>query len=491
MLRDPRWLLIAALLASCGDDDATSDVSTTAGASTTGSTLEPTTAGPTTLEPTTAGSTADATAGELDILAALQAIDGLTVEELDPEVEGYRAFALTFLQPADHADPDGLKFAQRMTLMHRDLAAPLVLSTDGYNISPGSQKLSEPAALLHANQLRVEHRFFAASRPEPADWSTLTIAQAADDHHRIVEVLRPIYGAAWLSTGVSKGGMTAVYHRRFYPDDVDATVAYVAPLSDGVADPRYVDFLQQVGDAACRQALADFQREVLLRRPEMLARIDAEAAEFELTYDLLTPELALEILVLETPFAFWQYLGAGTCAQIPGVMASDDDIWAFLGVVSPAYLWSDDIFLTFEPYYWQAALQLGTYAVDESAVADLLLFPGKDVPETFILPGPGKDPVFDAAAMDDVAAWVAGEATRVLFVYGETDPWSAGAFEVGDADDVHRLFVADGSHAAKIADLAAPDRELAHARLEAWTGVTPMARALPQEPPPRLRRPPR
>lgn len=480
MLRDPRWLLVCALLASCGDDGGTGEASTatdasTASTSTAGSTLEPTT-----LEPTTIGSDPTATGGELDILAALQAIDGLTVEELDPKIEGYRAFALTFSQPADHDDPGGQKFAQRMTLLHRDLAAPLVLSTDGYDIVPTSQKLSEPAVLLHANQLRVEHRFFEASRPEPADWSTLTIAQAAADHHRIVEVLRPIYGAAWLSTGVSKGGMTAVFHRRFYPDDVDATVAYVAPLSHGIADPRYNDFLQKIGDPACRQAVVDFQRELLLRRPQILARIDAEAVDFELTYDLLTPDRALDIIALETPFAFWQYLGAGSCAQVPGAMASDDEVWDFLSVVNPPYLWSDDILRTFEPYYWQAARQLGTYAVDESAVADLLMFPGEDVPQTFIFGG--KQPAFDAAAMDDIAAWVAGAATRVLFIYGATDPWSAGAFELGDADDVHRLFVAGGNHNSKIADLAAPDRDLAHARLEAWTGVTPSARALPHEP---------
>ena len=41
--------------------------------------------------------------------------------------------------------------------------------------------------------------------------------------------------------------MTSVYHRRFYPDDVDATVAYVAPISFGAPDDRYIDFLANVG----------------------------------------------------------------------------------------------------------------------------------------------------------------------------------------------------------------------------------------------------
>ena len=33
--------------------------------------------------------------------------------------------------------------------------------------------------------------------------------------------------------------MTAIYHRRFYPDDVDGTVPYVAPISFGAPDLRY------------------------------------------------------------------------------------------------------------------------------------------------------------------------------------------------------------------------------------------------------------
>jgi hypothetical protein len=77
--------------------------------------------------------------------------------------------------------------------------------------------------------------------------------------------------------------MTSLFHRRFYPDDVDATVAHVAPLdypADAVQDPdsRYIRFLEQVGtDPACRQRLKDFQNLALARRAAMQQRMRAEA----------------------------------------------------------------------------------------------------------------------------------------------------------------------------------------------------------------------
>src|SRR4029453_18614710 len=90
-----------------------------------------------------------------------------------------------------------------------------------------------------ANQPPPGHRYFEPSRPDQTDWSFDSIRQSATDEHRIIEQLKSIYTARWLTTGHSKGGMTAVYHRRFFPDDVDATVAYVAPISFSRADDRY------------------------------------------------------------------------------------------------------------------------------------------------------------------------------------------------------------------------------------------------------------
>lgn len=410
-----------------------------------------------------------------DLTSALEAIPGLTVSEQPTALEGYRFFQLTFEQPADHAVPGGNSFAQRVTLLHRDADAPMILATAGYGISFEDRR-AEPTVLLGANQLSVEHRFFPPSRPEPADWSLLTIEQAAADHHRIAEAFAPLYSGAWINTGASKGGMTAIFHRRFHPADVDATIAYVAPLSLAAGDTRYVTFLEQVGDAACRQALIDFQRDALGRRAAMLSRLGALAAERGIAFDLLGSEVAFEHAVLELPFAFWQYGSASQCASIPAGAATDDEVFAFIDAVSFFELFSDDLVLYFEPYYYQAATQLGYPAISETAVADLLQHPGTDHPRTYVVT-PVAVPAFDPAPMQDIAGWVASDASALMFVYGADDPWTAGAFAVGAATDAHLFTVPGGNHGASILDLQGADRAAALAVLESWTGVTPQAPA--------------
>jgi hypothetical protein len=409
-----------------------------------------------------------------DIFEQLLAIEGMTVEERTSTIQGYRYFVLEYEQPADHGAPNGQRFAQRMALHHRDASAPFVLGSSGYFINPKLQRIREPAQLLGANQLYVDHRFFTPSRPEPTDWSLLTIEQAAADHHRIAEALRPIYSGKWISTGASKGGMTSLYHRRFFPDDVDGTVAYVAPHSHGTADPRYLDFVASLGDPDCRQRLHGFQREVLLRRPAMLERMAAQAETESLSYDLLGAEEVLDVATVEFVFGFWQYFDASRCADIPAQAATDDEIWTFLDEIVSPKQWADSATLTYEPYYWQAATQLGYPAVEEAHLADLLLHPKFDVPTSFVLPGPGKDPVFDSGAMEDVTGWLSTEGERILFIYGQNDPYTAAAFDLGGAKDSHRFVVPQGNHDAKIVDLPESDRAAALDALEAWTGVVPV-----------------
>jgi hypothetical protein len=174
-----------------------------------------------------------AAAAGADILEQLRAVPGLTGVEERAAPPPYRFFVLTITQPADHRRPSAGTFQQRLTLLHRGTDRPTVLHTTGYGV-PASIFRAEPTRLIDGNQISVEQRFFTPSRPEPADWSDLTIWQAATDHHRIVRALASLYPANWISTGASKGGMTSIYHRRFYPADVDGTVAYVAPPDIGL-----------------------------------------------------------------------------------------------------------------------------------------------------------------------------------------------------------------------------------------------------------------
>ncbi len=426
-----------------------------------------------------------------DVLDFLQTIPGMTATEEPIDAgSGYRFFRLEYEQPADHDDPNGVTFRQRMTLLHADREAPLVLHTSGY-YAYDEPFAAELTYLLGANQLHVEQRFFEPSRPDPADWSLLTIAQAAADHHRIAAAMAPYYGGPWLSTGASKGGMTSVFHRRFYPDDVDATVAYVAPISHGAPDDSYQPFFDTVGTADCRAALRDYQLELLGRRQAMVARMEGFGADSGITFDRSAGAAgAFEDSVVEFPWGFWQYADASDCAAIPPTSASDDELWAFHVELGDLAFYGDQEIESYLPYFYQSEAELGYPSVPSGHIDDLL--ETQEVERDY-LPA-GVTVTYDPAAMDDIDAWVQSDGERLLFIYGGNDPWTAGAFDLGDAADSF-LYVAPGlNHAASIADLTADDQSAALSTLERWTGVAPAdpsrlaaARRLPPEPTPRLR----
>jgi hypothetical protein len=75
--------------------------------------------------------------------------------------------------------------------------------------------------------------FFNNSRPEQIDWNTLTIDNAAKHQTTIINAMRDVIypNSKFISTGISKGCQTTMAHRRFFPNNVDASVCYVGPLN--------------------------------------------------------------------------------------------------------------------------------------------------------------------------------------------------------------------------------------------------------------------
>ena len=404
-----------------------------------------------------------------DIADRLRLVAGMTVRETGWTPDGFRFFELAYRQPVDHRAPDGPSFEQHLSLLFRSTTAPFVLLSTGYDDYVRDLAV-ELTLMLGASQLVVEHRYFGASRPTPTDWRFLTIEQAAADHHRIVEALRPIFVGPWISTGGSKGGMTSVYHRRFFPDDVAGTVAYVAPISFGAPDRRYVPFVDSIGEPTCRERLVELQLEALTRRPAMVPRIEALRREQGLSFALVGgADGALEDAAISLPFLFWQYAGADFCPWVPLGPIGDQDLFDFLdgfvGFASSA----DDSVLRFLPYSYQAATELGFPEIRTDHVAHLLVAEGAGWDELL----PGVAIAYDPTVMRDVAEWVATAGSELLFLYGEWDPWTAGAFDLGGARDSLRLTVPRGTHYAAIWDLPRRERDLVFEALERWTGVRP------------------
>ncbi len=419
---------------------------------------------------------------EVDLGERLRAVPGLTVELdvwLSNRTRDTRFFVLHYAQPVDHQHPEGERFQQRMTLLYRYRPGPtpVVLHTLGYNLNPVPAQ-SEPTRLLSAHELRVEHRYFGTSRPASMDWKRLTIEQAAADHHRIVQALRPLLGEGrWLNTGNSKGGMTATYHRYFYPDDVDATLAYVAPNSHGDNDVKYVRFLDTVGtDAGCRERLAALQRAALSRREELLPYVASMVSWYGITFDALGMERAFEFAVLETPYYFWQYGSAARCPTIPAPDAPAADLFDFIDFHAHiASSFGDEALDFYAPYYYQAATQLGAPRYAEMHLHGLLRYPRQDIPAVY--PPLGVEKRLDITTTLEVGRWVRNEGPRMMYLYGGNDPWTSNPFEVREGNDSFRFIVPNGNHGARVMQLPEPERTRALERMWTWAGLAqPAAR---------------
>ena len=173
-------------------------------------------------------------------------------------------YELFFTQPLDHKDPESPEFTQRVVVNHAGYDRPVVVQIEGYSLF--SKNRSELGRLLNANEIIIEHRFFAESKPDSMDWSKLNIWQAATDHHKIIQAFKKLYPGKWVSTGISKGGQATIFHRRFYPEDVDVSIPYVAPVNLSDEDFRVYDFLDSVGTPTCRNRIYEFQRTLFKKK---------------------------------------------------------------------------------------------------------------------------------------------------------------------------------------------------------------------------------
>lgn len=428
------------------------------------------------------GSSTTQAAAQEDILTSLQKASGVvSVTEKSSSISGTRFFVLGLKQAEDHTTPGGPTFTQVVTLLYRSRTAPTVLATTGYAISQNPSQ-GEPTRILSANQVTMEHRFFNTSTPADLDWTKLTIQQSAADEHGVVQALKPLLTGKWVNTGGSKGGMTALFHRRFYPSDVDATLAYVAPISLTSPDTRYIAFVNSRGTTTSQQAIHDWQQAIFNNRAAVLALFEADAANQGETLNDLGADKALEFAVIETPFIIWQYGNAALAAQVPGPGATPQQLYDYLNQANSGVVgsWCDSTLEYYRAYYQQCANQLGYPGVDESFTG--LSYSGQDVPAAY--PPAGADKTYDGGtAMQDIQDWISNSAQKVILIYGENDPWSAGALDVpGGAlsRGVHKYIQPLGNHGSNLAGLADADRSEAYGLLSQWMGVTVQPIAAPK-----------
>lgn len=215
-------------------------------------------------------------------LAAIQGVYNVEIDDVKDENSGeVRRFYTFFVeQLIDHNDPSTGYFKQqvRISISKKGLTAPVVLNTCGYNMNEvKSCNVPEITDFLNASTLWVEHRYFNNSLPEPfedLDFTYLNADQAAHDLHAIVSIMKNTVfkqGGKWVSTGVSKDGITTAlyaYYSDIYGwDDIDLYMPFCAPFLEATPescdDPKVGQYLYDIcgsGYPAESQEYTAYQR---------------------------------------------------------------------------------------------------------------------------------------------------------------------------------------------------------------------------------------
>lgn len=389
----------------------------------------------------------------------------ITVDSLPSDYSSEK-YVVTIRQPLDHKHPEKGSFTQRVVISHEGFDRPTVLVTEGYggDYALNPRYRDELAGLFQTNTVFVEHRYFSGSVPDTVDWQYLTAPNSASDLHLITTLFKQIYPQKWISTGISKGGQTALIYRAFFPNDVDITVPYVAPVSRSAEDGRHEPFLNKVGDKKTRQAILSFQREVLKRRGEIIPLLEKFCLEKQLSFRISMNEV-LDYCVLEYSFAFWQW---GTPAsQIPANSATTEVLFKHLTEIS-----GPDYFATGQPtqaFFIQAARELGYYGYEIEPFKDLLFIrTAKDYLQRIMLPE-GITIQFQPELYKKLTNFIETSDPRLIFVYGEYDPWTS--VGITKLDGKKNMFVAiqpKGSHRARINTLPDSLRDKVIQTIKLW-----------------------
>lgn len=392
----------------------------------------------------------------------LKSLKGAVVEHTPLDSLHQECYTIMFPQYVNQQTKEGPRFYQRLYLTHINDTLPMVMVTEGY--SANRNYISEPAKLLNCNQIIVEHRFFEKSVPDSMDWSQLTTANAAADHHHIYETFSKFYTHHWISTGISKGGQTTIFYKYYYPQDMQVCIPYVAPLNLEQEDVRINWFLRHVGTEEENERILSYQKLMLQNFDSIFPYFERLAVINHQKY-AINDTAAYEFMVLEFPFSYFQW-GIYPFDSIPQEMKSAKNMMKpmlSLGLVSFYFKSTLDGLM---PFMVQAYRELGYYNYDiENLKAYLRKIKNSSniafVPEELRFE-------YDDQIMNKIYDYIHNEGDRMIFIYGELDPWFSTSVNPDSRTDALKMVLKGGSHSTRIHHFSEKEQELIMNKIKSW-----------------------
>lgn len=356
-------------------------------------------------------------------------------------------------QQLDAKDASKGYFEQRVVLCHRGFDRPTVLVTEGYNARYAMREnyMDELSKLFETNVITVEYRYFDQSMPKPCNWDYMTVENSLYDLHNVNQTLHAMYKGKWISTGISKGGQTTMFYRAYFPNDVDISVPYVAPLNKSVEDGRHEKFLQyEVSTKENRQKVLDLQLLLFKRKAALLPMLEQYCKDQKFTFNVPIAEI-FDFIVMEYSFAFWQW--GDDLAKIPTSKASDKELFDYLMRISePGYFSNQNPNF---PFNYQAARELGYYGYYTAPFKKYLsIKSAKGYLKRLMVPKGQENVQFSPVLYNNTVDFLTKNDPKMVYIYGDIDPWSAsgvyGLPFTKNKKNLHVYMCKGGSHRTRI-----------------------------------------
>lgn len=407
-----------------------------------------------------------------DVEKMLRKIEAVThFEELEKNDTTRSYYLMRFRQLLDPKNEAAGTFEQRIMLGHKGFDRPTVIVTEGYggdyafaNKRYGTDEL---ARVLNANIIFVEYRYFSESRPEPCNWDYLTVENSMYDYHAIVTAFKQFYTKKWAATGVSKGGSTTMFYRAYFPDDVDVSVPYVAPLSCALEDGRHESFMEQAGTKVQRDAIRNFQLRLLENKNALMPLFDEFCTKQNYTFYEPTSTI-YDLCVLEYQFSFWQW--GSPVSEIPATDASNEEVMKyFVKSCDPSYFSRKN---NLESFSVQAVKDFGYYGyymnpfkkyINEGDIEGYY--------KRIMLPAEWSNVEFDDYNYRFVTDFLIENDPKMIFIYGEWDPWTASGvtwLRDRNKENIHIYIEPNGSHRTRIGTMSKEIQKEILDKLDEW-----------------------
>jgi hypothetical protein len=381
----------------------------------------------------------------------IQKLPGITIYKLrNDHFKEY--YEITIEQLIDHKDPQSQKFKQRVIIGFNSFDSSVVMDTDGYGInyalSPSYQH--ELATILNANLLIIEHRFFGNSVPDSLNYNFLTTTQAAADIHSIRTLFGTVLKGQWISTGISKGGQAALAHKINYPGDIAFTILYGTAVKKKLIENKIDSMLNFLSGTECGRKLSLLQTKLLKNKNALLTHLDQFIVKNGIDPGKMSHEKVLEYMILELPFSFWQ--SGAECVDIPFSGESPDHLFRYLSsVISPSF-YSVKTLKRLQPAFYMNYHELGYYEYNTKKFKGSLS--EKNYSNKMFAPQ-NIQIKFDPTYLNSVNAFLkTQEAEKVIFIYGEKDPWSS----MQNTGKATKFIIKNGSHKSRIMNMIPSQR---------------------------------